>query len=159
MPSLEIICLGQCEPTDFSYLPCAVEAETTLHSHRDYPSLFQPDFDQLQGCMYHLGGSCLRFPGVWQRYAYTAANLCTEWWEFLEFKPRYKLAVQILLKTLLAASPEEKLLFTSDYQFGPSKVRRYKRPITLEQFWQRHDEKRLWVNASFSIIRGGKIQR
>lgn len=153
MPSIEIICIGQREPIDFCYLPFYVEAESRLISHRAPKPLFQSDFDLLDGCIYHLGGSCLRFPPVREQFAYTASDLCIEWWEFLHFKPRYATGIRMLLQKLLEASPKGKLLFTSDYQFGPSKVRRYKQPLTLETFWQRHDAGQLWVNASFPLSR------
>lgn len=158
MPSVEIICVGQREPVDFWYMPFTVEAEANLLSHRGPTALFQPDFDQLQGCIYHLGGACLRYPPVRNTAAYTAADLCTEWWDFLHFKPRYVPWVNALLDRLLDLSPQGRLLFTNDYQFGPT-VRRYKRPITRQALWTRHDAERLWTNSSFHITRDRPLNR
>ena len=150
LPSVEIICVGQAEPTRFSKVPLAVEAETELRSHRTQPSLFQADFDELQGCIYHLGSPRLRQPQFRKDAAYTAADLCTEWWDYLHFKPKYVPHVQHILGALLVASPERRLLWTSDYQFGPRR-KRYARPISLSSFWRRHERRQLWTNASFSI--------
>src|SRR5262245_55372349 len=104
MPSVEIICIGQPEPSDFSDLPFAVAAENRLKSHRSPEPLFQPDFDQLQGCIYHLGNPRLKKPDA--RGAYTTSDLLIDWWELIHFKPRYVRHVQRLLRELLAASPE-----------------------------------------------------
>jgi len=54
VPSIELISVGQQEPSALPSLPFAVRAEAVLHSNRD-PSLFQHDFDQFRGCIYHLG--------------------------------------------------------------------------------------------------------
>jgi hypothetical protein len=151
MPSIEIVCLGQSEPSDFSGLPLAVEAEDQLLSHRSPRPLFQADFDQVRGCIYHLGSPRLKDPGA--PGAYTASDLLTEWWEALRFKSEFVPHVQHLLRELLAASPEGELLFTSDYQFGPV-VRRYRRPLTLKTFWRRHEAWRLRANALYRIIDG-----
>jgi len=69
MPSVEIICLRQVEPLQFDSLPFAVEAESMLISHR-LPSHFQSDFDQLSGCIYHLGS--LELKTTHPKGAYTA---------------------------------------------------------------------------------------
>lgn len=151
MPSIEIVCLGQQEPVSFDYAPFPVEAETSLISHRGSSSLFQGDFDRMQGCIYHLGGPCLLFPLERRRYAYTAADLCSEWWDIIHFKPRYALYVATILGQLLSASPEQKLFFTSDYQFGP-RVRRLQRPLTLRAFWHRHDTMKLRTNTACWIV-------
>jgi hypothetical protein len=45
MPTIEIVCVAQTEPLDFSNLPFAIIAENKLSSHR---GLFQSDFNKLQ---------------------------------------------------------------------------------------------------------------
>lgn len=157
MPSIEIVCVGQAVPLDFSYAPFTCEAEPgPMRSHRGpEPSLFSEEFTSLHGCIYHLGGPCLRFPWVREEEPYTAADLCTEWWEVIHFRPRFVPYVAVLLWDLLAASPEGRVLFTSDYQFGPSRVRRYAHPLTPSSFWRRHDAMRLHTNAAFWLVRGG----
>lgn len=153
MPSIEIVCVGQQEPLRFDYAPFPVEAETQLVSHRGSSSLFQKDLDGMRGCIYHLGGPCLLFPPVRRNSAYTAADLCVEWWDIIHFQPRYALYIAAILGQLLSASPEKRLYFTSDYQFGP-RVRRMKRPVTLRAFWERHDARKLRTNTSFWLVAG-----
>ena len=58
----------------------------------------------------------------------------------------------VVLSTLLAASPEGRLLFTSDWQFGPESEGRYP-SVTLTEFWRLHDEKTLRLNAAYPIMR------
>ena len=150
MPSIEIICVGQAKPIDFFDLPLAVAAEDSLISHRSPAPLFQADFDELSGCIYHLGNPRLRDPDA--PGPYIASELLTTWWKVIHFKPEFVPPVRRILQELLAASPEGRLLFTSDYQFGPS-VYRYARPIGLETFWKRHDTKRLRANSLTRIAK------
>jgi hypothetical protein len=154
MPSIEIICIGQAQPSDFSRLPFAVEAETQLRSHRGSSSLFQQDFDRVQGCIYHLGNPYLKDPDA--PGAYFASQLLVEWWERLEFQAEYIPSVNQLLEALLTASPGGRVLFTSDYQFGPRPRRRFVRWRTLDEFWTLHDTKRLHMNALYSLMRSNR---
>jgi hypothetical protein len=57
------------------------------------------------------------------------------------------------MENLLDESPAGRLIFTSDYQFGPS-MRRYKKPITLDRFWELHDAHHLRINALYHICQG-----
>ena len=143
MPSLEIVCIGQTEPIVFQDMPFRIDAENELKSQRTPLPLFQSDFDALRGCIYHLikqsKGAC------------TAVELLDAWWEELRFKPEYIPQVHHILRELLAASPEGKVLFTTDYQFGP-KRRRYKRPLSLGKFWALHTEGKLWANALYPLV-------
>ncbi len=133
-----------------SGLPFAVHAENRLKSHRWPSPLFEEDFHRLRGCMYHLGSPELKDPTY--PYRYTASALLEEWWEALRFKPEFRGHVRRLLEDLLGSSPEGKLVFTSDYQFGPS-PRRYRRPRTLDEFWELHDTGRLRANALYVLVR------
>lgn len=143
MPSLEIVCIGQPVPIMFEDMPFRIDAENELLSQRTPSPLFQTDFDTLNGCIYHLikqsKGAC------------TAVELLDAWWEELRFKPEYIAPIHHILSELLAASPEGKVLFTTDYQFGP-KRRRYKRPIHLTKFWALHTEGKLWANALYPLV-------
>ncbi|PSB15148.1 hypothetical protein C7B65_25145 [Phormidesmis priestleyi ULC007] len=148
MPSLEIICIQQLEPTDFSHLPFRVEAETVLTSHRSPQPLFQGDFDKLQGCIYHL----------LDEKSVTAYNLLKRDWyregddsdDNVEFKDEYLPLVKSLLKQLLAASPVGQILFTTDYQFGSDGAERYG-SISFSEFWQMHNAGKVKMNASYLI--------
>ncbi len=140
MPSIEIICLEQAEPLNFVGLPFEVYAEKELKSHRKPTPLFESDFDQMSGCIYHI---------VQERGGWNAGDLLSEW-DVLHFLDDYSSYVHKLLEVLLEASPVHRLIFTSDYQFGPD-VRRYKRPRTLAKFWEAHDANKLWLNALYPI--------
>ena len=153
MPSIEIVCIGQSEVSDFNNLPFRLFAEDHLASHRSPHPLFQPEFDTLQGCIYHL---CNPDRG------YSAYDLLTpgpeeddlerEWWACIYFLPAFAPSVRMILAELLNASPVGKVVFTSDYQFGP-KVRHYKRPLTLARFWELHNARKLHMNALYPLNR------
>lgn len=148
MPSLEIICVGQEEPLDFSAMPFAVVAERRLISHRSRP-LFQKDFDQLTGCIYHLGNPRLKDPNA--SGAYFASDLLADFEDVMVFKPEYAPFVQQLTAKLLMASPAGRLIFTSDYQFGPHPEARFQEWQTPAEFWQLHDTQQLRMNALYQL--------
>lgn len=125
-------------------MPFRVDAESKLLSQRTPSPLFQADFDALDGCIYPLIKQ--------SRGACTAGDLLDAWWKELRFKPEYVPHVQGILSDLLAASPEGRVLFTSDYQYGQD-PRRYKRPLSLANFWALHTEGRLWANALYPLVR------
>ena len=150
VPSIEIICVGQEIPTDFSNLMMAVAGEAELVSHRTTP-LFQTDFDELDGCIYHLGNPYLKFPENHDRI-FLASELMKEYYEKILFFPKFRNELKIMLEVLLEQSPVGKLIFTSDYQFGP-KPRKYKRPLTLDSFWRKHDSVQLPTNSLVQIVR------
>ena len=153
MPSIELISVQQHEPYAFAQLPFAVCAEPLLLSHRE-PSLFQRDFDQLLGCIYHLGSPFCDDPGY--EGPFFAYELLTERCRypipnrFLEFAPEFLPAIFDLVGLLLAASPAHLVIFTTDWQGGPASPRRY-RPITERTFWQRHANRKLRMNALYAI--------
>ena len=165
MPSVEIVCIAQTEISPFSDLPFRLLADDRLVSHRAPRPLFQPEFDLLHGCLYHLcnpdrGYNAYDLLSLSQpkkaHFRYWLddegitykGTLATQFTFLPEFRP----SIQAILAELLKASPVGKLLFTSDYQFGPP-VRRYKRPLTLEQFWERHDTRKLRMNALYRLYR------
>lgn len=140
MPSIEIICVEQVEPLRFVGLPFEVYAETKLVSHRKPSPLFQSDFDTMSGCIYHI---------IQQGGGWNAGNLLNGW-EKLLFEDDTAPYIKKLLEVLLQASPVHRLIFTSDYQFGP-RVKRYKRPFTLTKFWEAHDAEKLHLNALYPL--------
>lgn len=143
MPSVEIVCIGQPEPSIFEEMPFRIDAENKLISQRTPSPLFKSDFDALNGCIYHLIKQ--------SRGACTAVDLLDEWWEAIRFKPEYVPYVQQILASLLASSPEGRVLFTSDYQYGPDE-RRYKRPICVSKFWALHTAGNVRANALYMLI-------
>ena len=151
MPSLEIVCLDQTRPSDFACIPFAVESETELVSHRGPSSLFQHDFARVNGCMYHIGNPEMKDP-KWAG-AYIANDLLDEYWDGLRFTASYRPQVQELRAALVASSPARRILFTTDYQFGPMR-RRYTRWRTLEEFRRLHDAGQLRANALCALCGG-----
>jgi hypothetical protein len=152
VPSIEIVCIDQVDPTDFDDLPFAVKSGTEIQSHRTPRPLFATDFAGLKGCIYHLGNPGLKLSGR----LFFAWDLLTEEARsdarFLEFSPDFTPAVHQLLNALIQSSPVERLLFTSDWQFGPR--RPYRSPaLTLEEFWSMHNSRRLRFNAAYPIHR------
>lgn len=154
MPSIEIVCIDQEEPVDCSSLPFPVEIGAELVSHRTPSALFQSDYENLEGYMYHL----LDGEGP------TAYNLLKKQWydekgnsngldENLEIKDEYKASVQVLLDSLINSSKTGRILFTSDYQFGPTSAIRLG-PVSISEFWNLHDAGKLRMNALYLIIRG-----
>jgi len=49
-------------------------------------------------------------------------------------------------------SPEGRLLFTTDRQFGPRRARRFA-PLGLDEFWRLHDRRALRLNAAYPLER------
>ena len=153
MPSIEIICIDPKGHVDCSLLPFPVEVDSELVSHRTPSPLFQSDFDDLDGCIYHF----LDGEGP------TAFNLLKQNWydeegnsngldENIEFRDEYKESVKLLLDELLLYSQTGQLLFTSDYQSGPEEVMRLG-PLSITEFWDLHDAGKIRMNASYSIRR------
>ncbi len=154
MPSIEFVCVGQREPTAFPALPFAVRADQTLLSDRSPSPLFQHDFDQLQGCIYHLASPFCAAPGyagAWFAYE-LLSEPCREATpaRFLEFAPECVAPLVQMLGLLLAASSAALVIITTDWQGGPHPARRY-RPITERTFWQRHASRRLHLNALYPV--------
>ncbi|MCA1566130.1 MAG: hypothetical protein LC803_10930 [Acidobacteria bacterium] len=151
MPTIEIVCVGQTEPSAFDGLPFAVEAEGRLVSHR---ALFQPDFDALQGSIYHLGNPAFRGRGGQEFFAFELV------WEALpehggagplKFNDEYVPHVRMLFEQLLVASPVGRVTFSSDWQFGPDEARRFS-AISSDRFWQMHDACELRFNALYEVV-------
>ena len=155
MPSIEVVCFDQATPTEFSHLPFAVEASTTITSHRRPTSLFAKDFAALRGCIYHLGNPSLKT--AHEQRTFFAYDLIADHMkevecpDVLQFNMTFEEAVHDLLASLLSSSPVQRLLFTSDWQFGPKQPFRSE-AVTLEYFWELHDSGRLRLNAAYPIV-------
>lgn len=153
MPSIEVICVDQATPTNFKSLSFAIVSGQSLKSHRR-PSRFQPDFDLLNGCIYHFGNPRLRDPAATGAFfAYDLLSRAAQdddQARLLEFESLHKPGIALVLSELLRNSPSGRLLFTSDWQFGLDEATRND-PISLDEFWKRHDAKRLVMNAAYPI--------
>lgn len=153
MPSIELICVEQNEPSQLPSFPFAIRAETRLVSHRS-PSLFQRDFEQLRGCIYHLGSPCcddFDYEGAFVAYELLSER-CRDSVapRFLEFAPDFLPGIFDLVGLLLTDSPAHLVIFTTDWQFGPKSARRY-RQVTERTFWQRHKNRKLRLNGLYPI--------
>jgi hypothetical protein len=155
MPSIEIVSIGQKEPTDLSNFPLAVRSETELLSHR---GLFQKNLDRLTGVIYHLGNPRFKTEGV----GFFANELLNKdglyakkgWFEIGR---KYRSDFEYLLDTLLTASPIERVFLLSDYQFGPKKKTRGGE-ITLVDFWRMNDLQQLKINGAYTISKTSSVQ-
>ena len=149
MPSIEIVCVGQKEVSDFSDAPFRVFAEDELVSDRSPKPLFKPEFDATTGCIYHLCNPDAGYT-AFQLLRMGHHNKKFLWTGLVGFRPEYAPYVRQMLAQLLKDSPTHKVIFTSDYQFGPN-VRRYHSPISQRKFWQLHHARRLHMNALYHL--------
>jgi hypothetical protein len=150
MPSLEIICIDQPEPSDFSHLPFRVKAEKELVSHRSPKPLFQADFDRLAGCIYHLLDDGPTAYDLLVRDWYDDEGNSNGLDDNVEFMDEYASPVKEMLEQLLQASPVGQVLFTTDYQFGPKGIEKHG-PMSLMEFWDLHEVGKVQMNSSYLI--------
>lgn len=151
MPSIEIVCVGQEQPSDVPDYPFAVVSSTDLLSHRGPSSLFQRDFNQLRGCMYHLGNpecSASDYQGPF--FAYELLRDEQPEAIRLQFSAEYQETIKGLLLRLLRESPDGQVLFTTDWQAGPERPIRAGM-VSWARFWAMHDAGELRLNTSYII--------
>ena len=157
MPSIEIACIGLESPLVPPATSFALVYEAGLKSHRSPKPRFQREFDRLSGSLYHLGSP--QFAGTtegaflaWDVLSVASRHANPP--SFLEFAAEHLESARELLSWLLRVSPVGRLLFTSDWQFGPPGARRFSLTGPTE-FWRLHDERALRLNAAYSVERGG----
>lgn len=157
MPSIELVCIDQTEPLEFSGLPFALVADRELESHRTRP-LFRRELLQLRGCMYHVGNPQCARPGY--RGAFFAYDVLSSEsrsrrrHRFFEIAPEFREGFCHLVRTLLDASPVHSVFFYTDWQFGPT--RRTRGGVISESaFWRQHDAHQLKLNACYTIRADG----
>jgi hypothetical protein len=154
MPSIELVCIKQKTPIDFSDAPFAVVVDPEPVSHRRPRPLFQRELSQLRGCIYHVGNpQCkdLGYRGAF--FAYDVLN--TESRErlrrrFFEVRPEFREALRRLVHALLHASPVHSVFFYTDWQFGRARPTRGG-VIWESAVWEMHDAHRLRLNACYTI--------
>jgi hypothetical protein len=153
MPSIEIFCVGLTAPEHPPETSFAVICDPSRQSHRAPTPRFQADFDQLEGVLYHLGNPEFALDPDGPFFAYNVlsdASRGADPSSFLEFAPAHVVSARRLLDWLFGSSPASRLVFTSDWQFGPSWTRRFK-PLDLNEFWRRHDSRQLLLNSAYVI--------
>lgn len=151
MPSIEVLCVGQSEPSEYEDLAFAVSADQTCRSHRTR-SLFQTDFDAHRGVLYHLGNPSLKVDAEGRFFfAYELLMPASqESGEFLEFAADHRPHAVRMLADLIRRSPAGRLIFTSDWQFGPERAT-YPGRVALAKLWQLHGDRRLRFNALYVV--------
>lgn len=158
MPSIEILAVGQVDPdallAECAELAFAVAVDPARQSHRE-PSRFQADFDRLPGVLYHLGNADLKNPEASGHFfAYDLLSRGAKVGDGpFRFARKYRGAVEELLEALLEQRGVARLLFSTDWQFGPPWTLR-EDEISLAGFWLRHNRGELRLNALYPIIRG-----
>ena len=158
VPSIEIVCVGQEVPSEFSDLSFRVMAESKIISHRTPKPLFQSDFSEIHGCIYHLlnpirGWTAFQLIDMNVRYNGADAQIERDPLVFasaISFLAIYRRDVLLLMRRLLNQSPIGQIIFTSDYQFGPV-ARRYKKSMPLDRFWDKHEQRRIRLNALYRV--------
>ena len=131
MPSIEIICVGQQQPLDLPRLPFAVQADPARR-------FGNPDLRDRADAMFYFAHALLS-----EESRHNANGM-------LQFDGVFCEALARFTTLLLAVSPEHRIVFTSDWQFGPSHTLRV-RFETLGDFWHAHDRGMLRLNALYDI--------
>ena len=154
MPSIELVCVNQRVPIEFSDLPFAVETGTEPVSHRSPRPLFRRELSRLRGCIYHVGNPKCKQPdyhGMFFAYeVLSAASRERSRRRFFEVAPEFRDGFHHLVHTLLDSSPVHSVFFTTDWQFGPSRATRGGMLSELA-FWREHDSHQLKLNACYTI--------
>jgi hypothetical protein len=154
MPSIEIACLGLERPAPIAAKGFILQVEPGLVSHQAQPR-FQKDFDELEGCLYHLGFERQRDPHLGRPF--TAYELlspaCREPFppSILEFAAIHLPEIRAVLAAIVAASPLQQALFTTDWQYGPEWAHRFG-PVTQSEFWHLHTSRLLYLNTAYEVV-------
>lgn len=145
MPTIELISIGCPKvPKLPKYPSFAYIAEANLVTHR---SLFQNVFDSLTGVIVHLANKSFEGEegGGW------FAGQIMNWddADSLYFLPETRRDIIDLMQRLIAASPEHRITFSTDYQFGGD--RKECGEINILEFFRLHDARKLRYNRFWYI--------
>ena len=146
-PLVEIACLGLGEPVALRANGLIVRAEAGLRS-RSLAPRFQGEFDRASGCLYRLGQSAENGGALSAYELLSPASREAFPPSALEFAPAHRATVERLLEAIQQASPERRVLFTSDWQYGPEWAHRFG-PLTLNEFWSLHATRHLYLNTAY----------
>jgi hypothetical protein len=154
MPSIELVSVGQLDAPRLPPFAFAVRSSPQLVSDRSPSPLFQGDFDELKGWIYHLGSPFCSKPdyrGPFFAYELLSRrSLLGDLNGLLEFAPNFVLDLRPLLGLLLQLSPLRQVVFTTDWQFGPTPPER-SQPVSPGQFWRLHAGRHLRLNSLYPI--------
>jgi hypothetical protein len=147
MPTIEIISIGASSVPDLPRFDgFAFIAEPGAISHR---GLFQDELDKETGIIVHLGNKAFegKEDGPW------FAGALMEWDDndSVVFESHRFPDVVDLLKSMLEVSPKDEVIFLTDYQFGPEKRTINNEAITISEFIDFHQQKRLRYNTLYRL--------
>lgn len=145
MPTIELISLNAGTiPQLPSYSSFAYIVEPDLVSHR---GLFQHIFDRCKGYIVHLGNKEFENnkDGFW--YAGRIMN-----WEedAVVFLKETLSDLMDLIQRMIDSSPNNEILFSTDYQFGPQKPVDFG-AVFIDEFYELHRLKKLRWNSIYKI--------
>lgn len=131
-----------------SYAFFAWKGEDRLIGHR---GLVQSIFNSFQGVIVHLADKDLEggFPWFAGQLFEWSEGYDSEGDQVLRFRSEIVAEVQDLLQRLLDASPVDRILFSTDYQFGGD--RREGGECDLQSFWDRHAHEDLRFNTLYYL--------
>lgn len=161
MPTIEIVSLrARGIPVGQEKFGFAIWQEPEPVSHR---SLFFDHLQQYTGVILHLGNPAFN-PGTGGFHA--SALIDWPWTPplssaapenerisrnfYFRFRPEFRPDLERLLQIALDASPEKRVFFLTDYQFGPEKAR-FAPVQGIGTFWHTHDTNGLLLNALYEL--------
>jgi hypothetical protein len=150
MPSIEILVeqAGADISTAIVGYSFAVRISDPPLSDRE-PSRWQHRFVEIGGALVHVGDKRFANDAESWYFAYDLLDIHKS--TRFQFKPEYASQFAVLLTRLVSTSAERRIHFTSDWQFGPSSSRVYRRRVSLEKFVQQHNELGIRFNSWLTI--------
>jgi len=152
MPTIEIISINSngldLNQDDYDV---AIIEKNKLVSHR---GLFYDSLLKQQGTIIHIGNPDFKTDKDTGFFAGKIIDWSFESDTKFQFRKEYKEDIKRLLKTAIEKSPEHKIYFLTDYQFGPE-TKEFKKVENLTVFWTKHDKDGLKLNTLFEIKNTG----
>lgn len=149
MPAIELISIDCPEAPPLPRYPSfACRAASDLVSRR---GLFQPVFDNMHGVMVNLANKELEGSKS-TCYAGTVMDWPCD--DALLFRSETRDDVRDLMQRLLDASPQHRVAFAAEYQFGGEKCECGE--ISLSEFFQLHDRHALRYNCLWYVRSDGR---
>lgn len=148
MPTIEIVSVNakalNLRQGDFNL---TILEEDKLESHR---GLFYHYLLKQQGTIIHIGNPSIKYN---ESEGYFAGDIVD--WSFdldtnFQFKQEFKDDIKRILEKAMDKSPENKIYFLTDYQFGPDKEV-FDGFTDLAKLWGAHDSEGLLLNALYEV--------
>lgn len=148
MPTIEIASINSTgldlNQGDFEV---AIIEENKLESHR---GLFYDFLLKQNGTITHIGNPDFKTD---KKSGFFAGQIVD--WKFdsddnFQFRQENRDDIKRLLQIAMSKSPDQKIYFLTDYQFGPE-VAEFKTVEGLMTFWEKHDKAGLRLNTLYEI--------